>query len=122
KEVLYNPTILEVVTHPIDEHAKDAEQKLKETISAIEMLHFDLFLLTNNYAEPITVAELAKSAKLQIVLPEAKNYVINAPTATPRMAKPDSAYLHSTVCVSTVSMIRAANMVSAKAFDNYLAE
>jgi len=119
EEVLYNPTILEVVTHPIDEHAEGAQEKLQKTISAIEMLHFDLFLLTNDYAKPITVSELAKLAKLDLVLPEAKDYIINAPTATPRKAKPDSAYLHCTVGVSTASLLKAGEMAYVKGGAKY---
>ena len=83
REVEYSPTILEIVTKPIDEHAEDAQERLEAIILGVEGFRFGLFLETNGYAEQTTLGKLADE-DLRLNSGAASEYQVNAPTATPR--------------------------------------
>jgi hypothetical protein len=118
EEVFYSPTILEIVTHPIDEHADDAEVKVAEILGAIELFRFRLYLATNGFTKTATLKELAGD-DLNLVLNGTEDYIINHPTATPRKASPETAYIHLTVGVSLGALQRAGEWVRNRAVSSY---
>jgi hypothetical protein len=119
EDVTYSHTILEVVTHPIDEHAPGAETKMEAVLWAVESFQWHLNLATTFYKKQTTLQDLAKVSGLKMEVPDTGNYVINAPTATERMAPPETGYLHMTVGVTTSQIARAAEMVVNKGDQAY---
>jgi len=118
KEVTYSPTILELVTHPFDEHAPDGLDRFMKTIEAVELFRAILYNLTKGYKDPTTLGALAKGLRLP-VRDEYKDYVINVPTATPRTKEPNTAYAHFTVGLTLDAVPRAAEWLMGKSLGEY---
>jgi hypothetical protein len=118
EEVLYSPTILEIVTHPIDEHADDALSKMSDVLASIETFRFRLYLQTNGFTKTTTLGKLADS-ELKLELADTSDFIINHPTDTPRNASPESAYIHLTVGVSVGALRRAGDWIKNRALHNY---
>jgi hypothetical protein len=118
KEVTYNPTILELVTHPFDEHAPDGLDKFIKMMEAVELFRAHLYGATKGYKEPTTLGVLAKLLRLPL-RDEYKDYLINVPTATPRTKEPDTAYAHFTVGLTLDAVPRAAEWLMGQSIDEY---
>lgn len=118
KEVTYSPTIIELVTHPFDEHAPDGVDKFIKVMEAVEDFRFSLYLVTDGYKQPATLGALAKSLRLP-VQEKYKDYLINVPTATPRTKAPETAYAHFTVGLTLDAIPRAGEWLMGKSLDKY---
>lgn len=118
KEVTYNPTILELVTKAFDEHAADGVDKLVSTLDAVETFRAILHGETSGYTRPTTLEAVAKKLRLPI-RDEHKNYIINAPAATPRTKEPNTAYAHFTVGISLDAIPRAAEWLMGRSIEDY---
>ncbi len=102
-----SPTIIEVISEPVDEHTPEGIERLRHCLADIERIRDKLKALTKGFSQETTVGSLASAADLTLGHRKYAKYLLNVRTDNRKLA-PETASVHYTVGVALHNVERAA--------------